>query len=174
MTPPADPYRALIAQFNRQGVRYVVVGMSGINYYATDPAETFATLDYDVFLEPTHLNIERALRALGRLRVTVGTAEGLLKPDGVTSVVRGRRTLVATNADGVMVELLLEVSGFTFAELAQDAVTITVRGVPVRVGKLQKLLRSKQLAGRPKDRQFLKRYEALLAPTPRKRSTSKR
>ena len=63
---------------------------------------------------------------------------------------------------GLMVELLLTVSGFPFAELAKDAATVTVRGEPVRVGRLTKLLQSKQLAGRAKDRQFLRRYQALL------------
>lgn len=172
MKPLADPYRALIQRFNRHGVRYVVVGMAGINYYARNPAETFATLDYDVFLEPTRLNVEKALRGLASLGFSVGTAEGVLKPGRLDDVVGHRRTLSATTTDGLMVELLLEISGYTFAELAEDAVTISIRGVPVRVGTLQKLLRSKQVAGRAKDRQFLKRYEALLTQERRRSSSS--
>ena len=61
-----------------------------------------------------------------------------------------------------MIELLLKISGYPFSELAKDAATFTVRGVPIRVGRLGKLLRSKLLAGRPKDRHFLKRYQSLL------------
>ena len=157
-----DPYRSVIQAFNRRGVRYVVVGMSGINYYAKSPAETFATLDYDLFLEPSIRNVEQALQALRRLGFTVGTARGLLTAGGLKSVVRNRTTLVATTPDGVRVELLLEVSGYPFSELARDAATFTVHGVPVRVGRLTKLLRSKKLAGRAKDRQFLQRYQSLL------------
>jgi len=78
------------------------------------------------------------------------------------AVARGRRTLVATTVDGVMVELLLRVSGYTFADLARDAETFSVRGVPVKVGRLTKLLQSKKLAGRAKDRQFLQRYHSQL------------
>lgn len=159
---PMDPYRAVIQQFNRYGIRYVVVGMSGINYYARSPAETFATLDYDIFLEPTLKNVSQAVRVLKRLSLTVGTAAGLLREDTIKTVVRDRRTLVATTPDGLTVELLLEVSGYPFSELAKDAATFTVRGVPVCVGRLTKLLKSKKLAGRAKDRHFLQRYQSLL------------
>jgi hypothetical protein len=157
-----DPYRAVIQQFNRYGMRYVVVGMAGINYYARNPAETFTTLDYDILLEPTLKNVEQALRILKRLGFTAGTAAGPWREDAVKDMVRDRKTVVATTPDGIMVELLLEVSGYPFSELAKDAVTFMGRGVPVRVGRLTKLLRSKKLAGRAKDRQFLKRYQALL------------
>ena len=51
---------------------------------------------------------------------------------------------------------------FPFSDLARDAATFTVRGVPVKVGRLTKLLTSKKLAGRLKDRQFLQRYRSLL------------
>lgn len=157
-----DPYRAVIQGFNRQGVRYVVVGMAGINYYARRPDEAFSTLDYDMFLEPTLPNVEKALRGLARAGFTVGTAAGPMKDADLTGVVRERRTLVATTPDGVMVELLLKISGFPFSDLARDAATFTVRGVPVKVGRLAKLLTSKKLAGRPKDRQFLRRYRSIL------------
>lgn len=161
-----DPYRAVIHQLNRRGVRYVVVGMSGINYYADNPAQTFATLDYDIFIDPTLTNVEQALRCVKRLGFAVGTSAGPLKAGGLKAIVRERKTLVATTPDGLMVELLLRVSGYTFSDLARDAATFTVRGVPVKVGRLTKLLGSKKAAGRAKDRQFLRRYQALLENQP--------
>ena len=157
-----DPYRTLIDAFNRHGVRYLVVGMAGINYYAQTPAQTFATMDYDLFVEPTLKNINQTLRCLTRLGFSVGTSAGLLKGEHVRAVVRKRSTIVATTSDGLMVELLLAVSGFTYSGLARDAATFTIRGIPVKVGRLTKLLRSKQIADRPKDRQFLRRYQSLL------------
>ena len=157
-----DPYRAVIQQFNRYGVRYVVVGMAGINYYAQTPAQAFATLDYDMFVDPAIQNVEQALRCLRRLDFTLGTAAGPIKAEDVRAIIRNRNTLVATTTDGLMIELLLGVSGYTFAELARDAATFSVHGVPVKVGRLTKLVRSKQLAGRTKDRQFLQRYREVL------------
>lgn len=161
MTRPLyDPYRAVLQRFNRFGIRYVVVGMTGINYYAASPAETFATLDYDLLLEPTLDNVERAIRALQALAFTLGTADGPVKLGDLRAIVRGQRTLIATTPDGLTVELLLRVSGYAFSELARDARTFSIRGVPVRVGRLEKLLHSKRVAGRPKDREFLRRYTA--------------
>lgn len=156
--PLHDPYGEVIDRFNRYGVRYVVIGMSGINYYADRPAQAFATMDYDVFLEPTLINVEKALQCMTHLGFAIGTSQGPLKKEAITSIVRRRATLIATTPEGITVELLLAISGFTFSELARDAATFTSRGVPVKVGRLPKLLRSKRMAGRPKDRQFLQRY----------------
>ena len=164
-TRPQDPYRAVVQSFNRIGVRYVVVGMAAINYYARKAAETFATLDYDIFIEPTLKNVEQAIRGLKRLGFTIGTATGPLQTRALHSIVRQKRTLVATTTEGLTIELLLAVSGFLFAELAEDAATFTIRGVPVKVGRLTKLLQSKKLAGRAKDRAFLRRYQILLDRT---------
>lgn len=157
----SDPYIQVIQRLNQQGIRYIVVGMSGINYYGRNLRETFATMDYDLFLEPTLRNVERAVHILTSLDFTVGSTEGALRPGDLRRLVRGQKTLVATNPDGVMVELLLKISGYPFAELAKDAATFTIQGTPVRVGRLEKLLQSKKLAGRPKDRQFLQRYPML-------------
>ena len=136
--------------------------MSGINYFAKSPAETFATLDYDLFLDPSLKNVEQAIRCLETLGFSLGTAKGILKAQDLLQVVRDRKTIVATTPDGLMVELLLKISGYPFSELAKDAATFSVRGVPVRVGRLRKLLRSKRVAGRLKDRRFLQRYQSLL------------
>lgn len=158
---PPDPYGQVIQAFNRYGVKYVVIGMAGINYFAKSPRAAFATMDYDVFLDSTLPNIEKALQCLAQLEFTFGTSAGALKKGDLKEVVRTRKTLIATTPDGLMVELLLEISGYPFSELAKDAATIDVQGVPVKVGRLHKLLRSKKLAGRLKDRQFLQRYEGL-------------
>lgn len=171
----SDPYRVVLDHFNRLGVRYVVIGMSGINYYATGPADTFATLDYDIFLDPSLENVKKAVRALEKLGFTIGTAEGLLeKKTGLQEAIFNQRTLVAATTDGVLVELLLRVSGYPFSELHKDAATFTVRGVPVRVGRLTKLLESKRIAARPKDREFLRRYQSLLFEDSKKPRMRKR
>ena len=157
-----DPYREVIDRFNQCGVRYVVVGMAGINYYARDARETFGTLDYDVFLDPTLKNVQKAVEVLKTLGFDLATQAGPLRVSGLGEMVRSQQTLMATTPYGILIELLLRVSGYPYTELAQDAATFTAQGVPIRVGRLKKLLRSKYLAGRPKDRQFLRRYQLLL------------
>ena len=157
-----DPYRDVIDQFNRNGVRYVVVGMAGVNYYGTSPKEIFATMDYDIFLDPLLYNVEKTIKVLESLGFTLSASGSALRPERIRKTVRNRRTIIATNIHGIMVKLLLRVSGFAFSELGRDAATFTVEGIPVRVGRLNKLLQSKKLADRPKDRRFLKRYGSLL------------
>lgn len=158
-----DPYREVIDLFNQNGVRYVVIGMAGINYYGTNTREIFATLDYDIFLEPLLSNVHKALKILELLGFSFGISKGVLKSEQIRKVIRDRQTIAATNTDGIMIELILRVSGFAFSELSRDAATFTIRGIPVRVGRLNKLLQSKKLAGRPKDRRFLKYYESFLS-----------
>ena len=52
--------------------------------------------------------------------------------------------------------------GYEKARIAVDAVIFTINNIPIKVAKLSKLLYSKKVAGRKKDRIFLKRYEELL------------
>jgi hypothetical protein len=54
---------------------------------------------------------------------------------------------------------MLSISGYSFADLAADAPTFLVGDARVRVGRLEKLLRSKELSDRPKDREFLRQFE---------------
>ena len=169
-----DPYLAVIRRFNQRSVRYVIIGMSGINFYATSQAGTFGTMDYDCFLAPTMENVRRAVEVVRSMGFTVGTSDGELPAAALRAAVREQRTLVATTVDGIMIELLLRVSGYTFASLAEDAKTFTVQGVPVQVGQIKKLLHSKRVAGRPKDKQFLARYEAQLAEEIGRRAAKRR
>lgn len=165
--PSGDPYHVLLTRFNQTGVRYVVVGMSGINYYAKKLSQMFGTMDFDLFLDPTLNNVKKALGGLEKLGFTIGTREGELGPvdqlaqGKLRQLVRNRVTFAGTTSEGLMVELLLQVSGYPFFELAKDAATFDAHGVPVRVGRLEKLLRSKKIAGRPKDLLFLRRYPFL-------------
>ena len=59
--------------------------------------------------------------------------------------------------------------GLRWDELSADAVSFRVGDVEVRVGRLDQLLRAKQLAGRPKDLEFLRMFAARLDTPGRKR-----
>lgn len=157
-----DPYAELIERFNKANIQYAIIGASGINYYSRSPETAFATLDYDLFINPTLYNLKKAIKVLGDLGYSIAIREGKFSPRQLHQILRQRQTLIATDPYGIQVELLLEISGYTFEEIAQDAATFAVNGIKIKVGKLHKLLRSKKIANRPKDRLFLKRYEALL------------
>ncbi len=157
-----DPYAQLIDRFNQRGVKYVVVGMSGINYYASEAKETFATLDFDIFVKPTIANVKKAVEVFRELNYSLAAKEGELKDSSVKKVVARRNTISATDLSGIAFELILAVSGYRFDQMENGASIFIVEDVPVKVAKLRKLLRSKKIAGREKDRFFLKRYEIFL------------
>ena len=158
-----DPYTEALGKFNLKRVRYIVIGMSGINYYASKAQETFATQDFDIFLKPTINNVTKAISILSSLGYEMsGLGEkGKDKPN-IKAIVKNKKTIVATNPYGVVFELILAISGFTFSRMEQDATIFSVSGIPIKVAKLTKLLASKKIAGREKDKLFLKRFEILL------------
>ncbi|MCX7941262.1 MAG: hypothetical protein N2555_05785 [Endomicrobia bacterium] len=47
-----DPYIEVIRKFNSKKVKYVVIGVAGINYYVKDVRQLFVTADFDVFISP--------------------------------------------------------------------------------------------------------------------------
>src|SRR5437773_11882135 len=47
-----DAFARLVERLRRDGVRFVVIGLSGANYYARSAATLFVTQDRDVFLPP--------------------------------------------------------------------------------------------------------------------------
>ena len=157
-----DPYTELLDLFNRNNVKYVVVGMSGINYYASGAKETFTTQDFDIFIKPTIANLKKSIAIFRKLDYSLVANEQKVDDSSINNVVRGKRTIISTNPYGITFELILAVSGYTFSQMERDAVVFEVEKVPIKVGRLTKLLTSKKIAGRKKDKFFLKRYEILL------------
>ena len=165
-----DPYGDLIRQLNREGVDYVVVGMSGINYYSESALDTFGTQDYDLFLKPAVANAAKAFEVLsGSGYEMVADGKPVAKKD-IERILKEKRTVLAVNPEGVTFELLFEVSGFVFEQMATDASIFKAGDALIRVARLSKLLASKEAAGRPKDKLFLKRYKLILKKTPEKRA----
>jgi len=57
---------------------------------------------------------------------------------------------------------MLTITGARYADLTADAVAFRLGDVTVRVGRLERLLRAKEAAGRAKDREFLRAFRARL------------
>jgi hypothetical protein len=161
---PASGFLRALAALSQAGVSYVIVGVGGINFYARTPSQASATLDLDALLEPTVENLRKALEALRGVgcEFEAGGEPFLDLEDesALRTVVRRRASLSALHREAGQLDLLLSVSGFSYPELASDAVEFRLADVSVRVGTLEKLLRSKQVSGRPKDLEFLRAFEA--------------
>ena len=174
-----DVYLEAIRAFNRKRVAHLVIGVSGINYYAADPSQLVMTADFDVLLKPEAANVRKAVAVMRRLDFTVsagGKAVKDLDEKGARALIAEGRTLACANFYGNLIELLLAVSGFDYEELDRDAIVFRAGPTRIRVGRLEKLLRMKEIAARPKDILFLEKYRLLLEgcggedpPVPRKR-----
>ena len=131
---------------------------------AVDPAHAFSTLDLDILLPPDADNLRRALRALsGRSFSFEAVGEPFLDLDHdetLANIVRAGATVGARHENGALLDLMLSIRGFSYAELSADSREFSIGKANVRVGQLEKLLRSKELSGRPKDVEFLRIFEA--------------
>ena len=58
-----DPFLRLARALRRSGVRFVVIGLSGINLHARSASEVFATQDRDLFVPPDPDAIEPTFEA---------------------------------------------------------------------------------------------------------------
>lgn len=157
-----DPYIEVLDEFNRKGVSYVVIGMSGINYYASGAQETFSTQDFDIFIKPTIDNVKKSISIFRKLEYNLMVNKAKIETSSIKKIVKDKTTILATDPYGITFELILSVSGYTFSQMVMDATIFNVGNIPIKVAKLSKLLTSKKLAGRKKDKLFVKRYEILL------------
>jgi hypothetical protein len=151
----------IFATLDRHGVRYVLVGgLAAILHGASH-----LTTDVDVVPEETKANLERlsgALRELdARIRVT-GEPDGVPFDHSAGSLARVRIWNLQTSKGDL--DIAFEPSGtHGYDDLARDVVVMRVRGIDVPVASLADVIRSKEAAGRARDRAVLPGLRALLA-----------
>jgi predicted nucleotidyltransferase len=164
VSQPASGFTRALTALREAGVDFVVVGVGGINFYARTPGEVFATLDLDTLLPPVVENLSTALRVLSGLGYSfeAGGEPFVDLEDGeiLARVVANGACLTAIQPDEGQIDLMTSLAGFSYTELDSDATPFRVAGVEVRVGQLEKLLRSKERSGRAKDLEFLRSFEA--------------
>ena len=157
-----DACRALTAA----GVRFVVIGVWGVNYYARSAGAAFATRDRDLFLPPDAGNLLLAWEACRSVQFTLWAGdEPLDTPQDLElaqAVVATRSLTTAFDDAGTEVDLTLTMSGFSFAEVQAEKKDFDVEGVIVPVARLSHIVQSKANAGRPKDHLFLASHRELL------------
>ena len=161
-----EPFTALAGILSAVGVRYLVIGVWGANYYAPSGSGMFMTLDRDLFLPADPDNLLEAWRVCEAkgFRLFSGT-EPLDEPhDGVLarSVVDRRALTRASDGAGTDVDLSLVMSGFDFEEIWPARRSFEVEGAAIPVARLSHIVESKARAGREKDRLFLATHRETL------------
>lgn len=148
--PPFDPER-LIATLARHGVRYVLIGALAARL------QGFPRLTADADITPAvgHSNLEAlaaALRELGAKVFTESAPEGLAFDCSVKMLERANLWNLVTQAGRL--DIAFRPSGTEgFDDLLQKAVRFEVYGLEVLAADLSDILRSKEAADRPQDRQ---------------------
>jgi len=166
VSTPASPFLEALAALARVGSEFVVVGVAGINFYARDASGVVLTADLDLLLPPRVDALRTALAALSRtgFEFEAGGEPFIdVEDDAVLRrMIERGANVTAVTAQGVRIDLMPSLKGYRFDDLAGDAERFRVGDVEIRVGRLEKLLRSKELSDRPKDREFLRLFAARL------------
>jgi hypothetical protein len=154
-----DAFERLVQSLVRARVRFVVIGLSGANYYARSGHELFVTQDRDLFIPRDTRNVLAAwsaCEAVG-LELFIGR-EPLDHPRDLVlaeRVIANRALVRASDAAGLDVDLALEMAGFEFDAVWPERRVFRVGHAKVPVARLSHIVESKRLAGRDKDRLFL-------------------
>ncbi len=164
MSGAGSDFLASLSALSGAGIEFVLVGVAGINFYARDPGHAFSTLDVDVLLAPRVSNLRRALRALSDRGFSFDAlGEPFLDLEdeaALGNIINAGANLTARHPEAVQLDLMLSIAGFSYEDLSRDSVRFEVEGAAIRVGRLEKLLRSKELSGRPKDVEFIRAFSA--------------
>jgi hypothetical protein len=139
----------IFATLSEYRVNYVVIG----GLAAVLHGSPTITADADVCAERTPDNLKRLAKALKALNGRVRTAT---EPDGVRFApdvtLLGRMRVLILTTDFGDLDLTFEPAGFAgYEELAEHAIEVPIGGTAVHVAALDDVIRSKEVANRPKD-----------------------
>jgi hypothetical protein len=137
----------------------VLIGVSGANLYAPSGGSRFVTQDFDLFLPPEPANLLHAWAACDETGLDLWvTDEPLDRPRDrwlAERLVEQRAATRATGPSDLQVDLMLVMQGYEFEAVWDDRRTFILEGAEVPTARLLHIVKSKEAAGRDKDRLFL-------------------
>ncbi len=153
---PAEILRVL----DQHGVIYVLIGGVAANLYGSP----HITTDVDITPSDHGPNLRRLATALRDMGARIRTEH---EPEGLTfdasAEMLGRIRLLNMVTRFGNLDIAFEPSGTRgYDDLKRDAVTVDIRGLAVPVASLADVIRSKEAAGRDKDRLHLPILRQLL------------
>ena len=164
MPEPELDAEQMLSVLADHGVRYVIVG----GFAAVIHGSPYITADVDIVPEATEENLRRlseALRSLGARVWTQSEPEGIAFNHDARSLAEATVWNLVT--DHGRLDLTFVPSGTSgYDDVARDAVHLTILGVPADVASLADVIRSKEAAGREKDRLMLPVLRRILQERP--------
>ena len=137
MSVPQTGVARVCRLLNDEEARYVVVGATAMQLWGTSRS----TRDIDILIEPTVVNAERVLRALGALPF------GVAKEVDPAELISRHVTMIG---DTPNVDVLTRAWNLQWNEAEQGFAVFDVEGVAVPTVSLANLIASKR-TGRPQD-----------------------
>ena len=156
MTSPIAPLCRALAE---RSVRYLLIGVSGANFYIPPSWPSFVTQDYDLFLPPDANNLLRAWEACEQTGLDLWLRdEPLDRPRdlGLAEQMIARLALTrVTGPDDLTVDLTLVMKGLDFETVWKERRPFIIDGAEIPTARLRHIIESKHAAGRDKDKLFL-------------------
>lgn len=159
-----DPYLEACSRLEQAGIRYMIVGVFGINFYAQQMGHIITTADCDILIPAEIFFFQKALDALTSLGfVLEAGGEPLLDLDQALAehILRARAVVVAERVDA-RIDLCTQIAGTDFRKLWRRHRQFLVEGIEIRVGPVRGLVESKRSADRPKDRLFFEQHKEII------------
>ena len=162
--PALNPYESVLRRLNKTKVNYVLIGVSGINYYVNDPGDLFSTQDCDVLIKPEPKNLLLALKALESDGFKLETNREPIGPVDLWLAKRMVEQAATINArkEGLRIDIVCSAGKIPYKDWFKTKRNFHIGKMRIPVGGLTQLLRAKENSDREKDRIFLKLYKVKL------------
>lgn len=144
-----EDYKDMLQALADENAKFLLVGA----YAMAAHGYPRATVDIDIWVDPSPANAEAVVRAVKRFGAPADAVaeRDLRKADTVFQIgVAPRR-----------VDILTGLSGLDFDDAFRRSIDAHIDGMPVRVPSLDDLIRNKRASGRTKDMADLEALEAL-------------
>lgn len=151
-----------LAKLRSARVDFLLVGAGAVDHFVPEAASVYVTGDCDILLRPTAANLGKALRAMRACGYDLSAGgEPLTGIDALTlRRLLERRIAVRAELEGSLpLDLMLDAKGFTFAQWWKGKVWFRAGRTRIACASLEKVLESKRLSDRPKDRLLLALFE---------------
>ena len=134
-------FQEFLLALNEKKVNYVLVGGYSVIYHGFPRT----TGDLDLFVEVSKENYGNLVLAFEQFKMPTFdmTEDSFLNQTKINVYTFGRAP--------VCIEILKEISGFTFQEIYKNAIQAVFEGIPMKIIHLNDLRRNKEISGRSKD-----------------------
>lgn len=134
-------FQEFLLALNKNEVKYVLVGGYSVIYHGFPRT----TGDLDLFVEVSKSNYKKLAQAFEQFQMPLFdmSEESFLHQNQINVYTFGRPP--------VCIEILKEISGFTFHEIYSNALNTIFEEIPMKVIHINDLKRNKKLSGRAKD-----------------------